>query len=188
MDWRQVKKAFAITCGLGQHTVSSIVAESRQNLGNGDAEALRELAINMKSTGIDAAAQCAQGFKIFMIMRKMRFNEEAFKSFISKVYEQCQKVGLASDKIGSYLIWLYFQLVANALAISYSVTHSKVITHLPLIFIKEYIIKFIFLPVSLRYQQITHYITYTFIIIILLFMISDFCVCFIFMHILYSYK
>ena len=103
MDWRQVKKAFAITCGLGQHTVSSIVAESRQNLGNGDAEALRELGIDMKRTGIDAAAQCAQGFKIFMIMRKMRFNEEAFKSFISKVYEQCQKVGLASDKIGSYL-------------------------------------------------------------------------------------
>jgi hypothetical protein len=45
------RKHIAITCGLGQHTVSSIVAESRQNLGNGDAEALRELGIDMK--GID---------------------------------------------------------------------------------------------------------------------------------------
>src|SRR5919112_2275160 len=56
--------------------------------------------------------------------------------------------------VHTWRIWLYFQLVANALAISYSGTHSKVITHLPLIFIKEYIIKFIFLPISLRYQQI----------------------------------
>jgi hypothetical protein len=96
------RKHIAITCGLGEGTVSNIVAEWRQNLGNGDAEALRELGINMKRTGIDAA-KCAQGFKISMIMRKMGINGEAFKSFISKVYEQYQKVGLAPDKIGSYL-------------------------------------------------------------------------------------
>ena len=56
----------------------------------------------MKRAGIDAA-QCAQGFRTFMIMRKMGINGEAFKSFISKVYERCQRVGLAPDKIGSYL-------------------------------------------------------------------------------------
>ena len=63
---------------------------------------LRELGINMKRTAIDAA-QCAQGFMTFMIMRKMGINGESFKSFISKIYERCQRVGLAPDKIGSYL-------------------------------------------------------------------------------------
>jgi hypothetical protein len=34
----------------------------------------------------------------------MGVNEEAFESFISKVYERCMKVsGLTADKIGSYL-------------------------------------------------------------------------------------
>jgi len=72
-------------------------------LGNGDAEALRELGSNLKRTGLDAA-QCTQGHRIFMILRKIGVNEEAFESFISKLYERCMKVsGLTADQIGSYL-------------------------------------------------------------------------------------
>jgi hypothetical protein len=99
------RKDIAVTCGLGEGTVSNIVSDWRRNLSYGDAEALRELGSNLKRTGIDAA-QCAQGFKISIIIRKMGINKEAFESFISKVYERCQKVdggGLTPDKIGSYL-------------------------------------------------------------------------------------
>jgi hypothetical protein len=39
-----------------------------------------------------------------MILRKLGVSEEAFESFISKLYERCMKVsGLTADQIGSYL-------------------------------------------------------------------------------------
>jgi DNA-binding NarL/FixJ family response regulator len=60
------RKHIAVTCGISEGTVSNIIAEWRQKLGNLDAEALRELAINMKRIGIDAV-QCARGSRITMI-------------------------------------------------------------------------------------------------------------------------
>ena len=97
------RKDIAITCGVSEGTVSNIVSDWRQKLGDVDVEALRELGSNLKRCRIDAV-RCAQGFRIFMIMRKMGINEEYFESFISKAYERCQKVeGLTPDKIGSYL-------------------------------------------------------------------------------------
>jgi hypothetical protein len=93
----------ARTCGVGEGTVSNIISDLKLKLGNGDAEALRELGSNLKRTGIDAA-QCAQGHRIFMILRKLGVSEEAFESFISKLSERCMKVsGLTADQIGSYL-------------------------------------------------------------------------------------
>jgi hypothetical protein len=99
------RKYIAVTCGVSEGTVSNIVSDWGQKLSEGDAEALRELGSNLKRTGIDAA-QCAQGFRNTMIMRKMGINEEAFESFISKVYQRCQKGdggGLTSDNICSCL-------------------------------------------------------------------------------------
>jgi hypothetical protein len=53
--------------------------------------------------GIDAA-QCAQGHRISMILRKMGVNEEDFESFISKICERCLKIsGMTVDMIGSSL-------------------------------------------------------------------------------------
>jgi hypothetical protein len=97
------RKDIAVTCGVSEGTVSNIVSDWRQKLGDVDVEALRELGSNLKRCRIDAV-RCAQGFRISMIMRKMGINEEYFESFISKVYERCQKVeGLTPDKMGSYL-------------------------------------------------------------------------------------
>jgi len=97
------RKDVALISGVSEGTVSNIIAEWRQKLGDGDADAIRELGSNLKRTGLDAA-QCAQGHRIFMILRKIGVNEEAFESFISKLYERCMKVsGLTADQIGSYL-------------------------------------------------------------------------------------
>src|SRR5919106_4712955 len=64
------RKHIALISGVSEGTVSNIIDEWRQKLGDGDAEALRELAINMKRIGIDAV-QCAQGYRISCIMRKL---------------------------------------------------------------------------------------------------------------------
>ena len=96
------RKHIAVTCGVSEGTVSNITADYSQKLGNLDAEALRELGINMKRARIDAA-QCAQGFRISMILRKMGIDEETFESFLLNIYESCQRAGLTSDKIGPYM-------------------------------------------------------------------------------------
>ena len=97
------RKEIALISGVSEGTVSNIIAEWRQKLGDGDAEALRELGINMKRIGIDAA-QCAEGFRISSTMKKLGINENQFKSFINEVYEYCfQRLGLTPEDIASNL-------------------------------------------------------------------------------------
>src|SRR5215212_4738558 len=97
------RKDIALITGVSEGTVSNIIAEWRQKLGDGDAEAIRELGINMKRTGI-GAAQCAKGFRIVSTMKKLGVNENQFKSFIDEVYEYCfQRLGLTPEDIASNL-------------------------------------------------------------------------------------
>jgi hypothetical protein len=72
---------------------------------DGDAEAIRELGINMKKIGIHAA-QCAEGFLISSIMKKLGVNVNQFKSFINDIYEYCQRFGLTSQDIAPNLLAL----------------------------------------------------------------------------------
>ena len=48
----------AVSCGIGDGTVSGIVDDWRRRLDYGDADALRELTVSIKRSGIDAT-QCA---------------------------------------------------------------------------------------------------------------------------------
>ena len=97
------RKDIALICDVSEGTVSNVIADWKQTLGEGDADELRELGSNLKRSGIDAA-QCAQGHRTSMILRNMGVNEDDFELFISKVNERCMKVsGLTADKIGSYL-------------------------------------------------------------------------------------
>jgi DNA-binding Lrp family transcriptional regulator len=92
----------ARTCGVSEGTVSNIVEEWKRSLGIRDAEAVRELAVNLKIVGIDPA-QCAKGFRILNTMRKLGVNENQFESFILEVYEYCQRYDLTPDNIASSL-------------------------------------------------------------------------------------
>jgi hypothetical protein len=89
------RKDIALLSRVSEGTVSNIIAEWRQKLGDGDAEAIRELGINMKRIGIDAA-QCAEGFRVSSTTKKLGVNRNRFKSFINEVYEYCQKFGFTS--------------------------------------------------------------------------------------------
>src|SRR5215208_5734418 len=97
------RKDIALICNVSEGTVSNVIADWKQKLGEVDADALRELGSNLKRSGIDAA-QCAQGHRISMILRKLGVNEEDFEPFISKLCERCLKIsGVTVDTIGSYL-------------------------------------------------------------------------------------
>ena len=99
------RKDIALITGVSEGTVSNIIAEWRQKFGDGDAEAIRELGINMKRLGIDAD-QCAEGLRISSIMKKLGVNVNQFKSFINEVYEYCQRFGLTPLDIASNLLAL----------------------------------------------------------------------------------
>lgn len=57
------RNEIALITGVSEGTVSNIIAEWRQKRGDGDADAIRELGINMKRLGIDAV-KCAEGLSI----------------------------------------------------------------------------------------------------------------------------
>jgi len=95
----------ARSCGLGEGTVSNIVEEWKHRLGYPYAESLRELAINLKRLGIDAA-ECAEGFRIWMSIKRLGVNENQFESFIREVNEYCQRYGLTAGNAASNLLAL----------------------------------------------------------------------------------
>ena len=92
----------ARTCGLGEGTVSNIVDEWKHSLGIPDVQSLRELAVNLKRCGIDAP-QCAEGLKILNTIRKLGVLENEFQSFITDIYQYCQRFGLTPQEIASNL-------------------------------------------------------------------------------------
>jgi hypothetical protein len=96
------RKDIALISRVSEGTVSNIIAEWRQKLRDGDADAIRELGINMKRIGIDAA-QCAEGLRVSSTMKKLGVNGNQFKSFINEVYEYWQRFGLTPLDIASNL-------------------------------------------------------------------------------------
>src|SRR5919107_6221978 len=92
----------ARTCGVGEGTVSNIIDEWKRSLDIPDVQSLRDLAVNLKRCGIDAA-QCAQGLRILNTMKKLGVNQNQFESFMIEVYGYCQRIGLPPQDIASNL-------------------------------------------------------------------------------------
>ena len=82
--------------------VTNIVNEWRNNIGAYIAEDLRELSISLKKANI-TPVQCSTGFRIAKIMQRLGITEEQFESFMSNVYDRCQKLELGPDQIEKYL-------------------------------------------------------------------------------------
>jgi len=92
----------ARTCGLSQGTVSNIIDEWKRSLDIPDVQSLRDLAVNLRRCGINAA-QCAQGLRILNTMKKLGVNQNQVESFMIEVYGYCQRIGLAPQDIASNL-------------------------------------------------------------------------------------
>ena len=82
--------------------VTNIINEWRNNIGAYIAEDLRELSISLKKANI-TPVQCSIGFRVARIMQRLGITEEQFESFMSDVYDRCQKLELGPDQIEKYL-------------------------------------------------------------------------------------
>jgi hypothetical protein len=83
--------------------VTNIVNEWRNNIGAYIAEDLRELSISLKKANI-TPVQCSTGFRVAKIMERLGITEDQFESFMSNVYDRCQKLELGPDQIEKYLM------------------------------------------------------------------------------------
>ena len=83
--------------------VTNIVNEWRNNIGAYIAEDLRELSISLKKANI-TPVQCSTGFRVAKIMERLGITEDQFESFMSDVYDRCQKLELGPDQIEKYLM------------------------------------------------------------------------------------
>src|SRR5215204_6512901 len=83
--------------------VTNIINQWRNNIGAYNAEDLRELSISLKKANI-TPIQCSIGFRVAKIMQRLGITEEQFESFMSDIYDRCQKLQLGPDQIGKYLM------------------------------------------------------------------------------------
>jgi hypothetical protein len=83
--------------------VTNIINEWRNNIGAYIAEDLRELSISLKKANI-TPIQCSIGFRVAKIMQRLGITEEQFESFMSDMYDRCQKLQLGPDQIEKYLM------------------------------------------------------------------------------------
>jgi len=82
--------------------VTNIITEWRNNIGAYIAKDLRELSISLKKANI-TPMQCSIGFRVTKIMERLGITEDQFESFMSDVYDRCQKLELSPDQIEKYL-------------------------------------------------------------------------------------
>jgi hypothetical protein len=83
--------------------VTNIKNEWRNNIGAYIAEDLRELSISLKKANI-TPIQCSTGFRVAKIMQRLGITEDQFESFMSDVYDRCQKLELGPDQVAKYLM------------------------------------------------------------------------------------
>src|SRR5215213_1196311 len=83
--------------------VTNVINEWRNDIGAYIAEDLRELSLSLKKANI-TPIQCSIGFRVAQIMQRLGITEEQFESFMSDIYERCQKLELGPDQIEKYLM------------------------------------------------------------------------------------
>ena len=88
--------------GLSAGAVTNIVNEWKNGLGFALADALRELALTLKRIGI-SPAQCADGFRVAMMMNKLGVRNDNYESFMTEIYTRCNNIGLSPEKIASHI-------------------------------------------------------------------------------------
>ena len=103
-DWLQgnSRDKIAEKYNISTGGVTNIVNEWRNKIGAYIAEDLRELSISLKKANI-TPVQCSTGFRVSKVMQRLGITEEQFESFMSDVYDRCQKLELGPEQIEKYL-------------------------------------------------------------------------------------
>jgi len=99
-DWLngKARDTIARDNSLSPGSVSNIINEWRNELTHPVVDALRELGIMLRKSRI-SASQCAFGFRLASIMKDLGVDEDAFRLFISEIYNHSKNIGLQPEYI-----------------------------------------------------------------------------------------
>lgn len=78
--------------------VSYMINEWANALSVPDADALRELGIMFRKSGI-TAPQCGTGFRLASILKNLGVDEDNFENFVSQIYNECEDIALQPECI-----------------------------------------------------------------------------------------
>ena len=82
--------------------VTNIINEWRIRIGGYIADDLRELSLSLKKAKL-TPLQCSMGFRVAKIMQRLGITEEQFESFMTDIYNRCQRLEVGPDQIENYL-------------------------------------------------------------------------------------
>ena len=95
----KIDEAFETSKG----TVSNIIAKFRNELGNYDVDALRELGKELRRHNM-TADNCAIGFRLIKILEKLDIPEAKFEEFLTSIFEFSQKMDINPETLRDALI------------------------------------------------------------------------------------
>jgi hypothetical protein len=107
-DWlsAESRNEIAIKRNIGNGTVYNIIQEWRNGIGVTKADRLRDIAIQLKKTGL-SITDCATGLRMLMILKKYGIKEnddqEHLIYFLKEIYTRCQEVGFTSQQVFDYI-------------------------------------------------------------------------------------
>jgi len=113
----EIAQAFEVSQG----TVSNIIAKFKSKLGRLDFEAARELGKQLRRHNM-TLENCAIGFRVFNIIKKLGIQEEKIQEFLPIVFELTQKMGISTELLRESLLEFY--------KISQMITFSEIPIHL----------------------------------------------------------
>ena len=82
--------------------VTNIINEWRIQIGGYIADDLRELSLSLKKAKL-TPLQCSMGFRVAKMMQRLGITEEQFESFMTDIYNRCQRLEVSPDQIENYL-------------------------------------------------------------------------------------
>lgn len=88
----------AVQTGLSSGTVSNIIREGGDRLGNYEVEEMREFSVTCRKADI-TPSQCVQAFRAIELQRKMGFDDEDLPFFTRRFYLSCKESGLNEARV-----------------------------------------------------------------------------------------
>jgi len=89
--------------GKSQGTVSNIIAKMRNSLGRYDADAMRELAQELRELDM-TPENCAIGCRVFKVLEKLKIPEGRIAEFLNEIFEFSQKMDINTEILREAII------------------------------------------------------------------------------------
>jgi hypothetical protein len=107
------RRTIAAKYGISEGAVSNIIDEWSRQRGPEQADLSRDLAVALSKTGI-SPLQCAQGYRVFTLLKRMGVDEESFESFINEMNKRYVAAGLDPGTLFEHISELHhFQENSN---------------------------------------------------------------------------